>query len=253
MKRKNMLDAQIGEVAYLLTHRNNIETSIKDSLRRAVEERSKKDGTQPAWIREMIMGDETRAALSFEEQDDSAGIGGGYLVLIRGSTVPLEKGFRVAYERLDTSVALVEALRGHSFVEFPTLEVVREREWSEVGREWEPNDEEKEGESDESDKEEDQDAQERRIKRRKIDKEAGKRLLGGLKAYGEEDDGEGDSDPRNDPEKKHTGLLEMLDYSSDSSEASELEDMEVTPAHAGRTTLDLGSLGDDEEVDWDDE
>jgi HIT zinc finger len=243
-KRKNMSDSQTGDVVHLLTHRNNIETSLKDSLRRMVEERSK-NGTQPSWVREMIIGKEARV---IQEQDGSGGTLGGYVVLLRGSTGPLEKGVRVVYERLDTEVALVEALRGHSFVEFPTLEVIRERERSEVGREWGPNDKEKEGESDESE-EEDQEVQDRTIKRRKIDEEAGKRLLERLQVYGE-DDGESDSDPRADLEKKPTGLLGMLDYSSDSSEASELEDMETAPVQAGKTALDLG---EEEEVDWDDE
>jgi hypothetical protein len=197
------------------------------------------------------MGDETHAAISAEDQDTSGKTGNVYVVLLRGSAMPSEKGVHVAYERLDTSAALVEALRGHSFVEFPTLEVIHEREWSEVGHEWEPNDEEKEGESGGSDDRDDQDAQERIAKRRKIDEEAGKRLLGGLAVYiGEEDDEEGNSDYRAVPEKKQGALLEMLDYSSDSSEVSNLE---VAPTHAGKPPLDLGSLGEDEEVDWDDE
>jgi hypothetical protein len=244
-KRKNMSDSQTGEMVHLLTHRNNIETSLKDSLRRMVEERSK-NGTQPTWVREMIIGNEARAV---QEQHESGENLGGYVVLIRGSTVPLEKGVRMAYERLDTDVVLVEALRGHSFVEFPTLEVVREREWSEAGRAWGPNGNEKEGESDESN-EEDRETQGRIFKRRKIDEEAGRRLLERLQAYGEEDDGENDSDPRADPEKKPTGLLGMLDYSSDSSEASEVDDTEALPVQTGKTALDLG---EEEEVDWDDE
>jgi len=165
----------------------------------------------------MIIGNEARV---IQERDESGGTSGGYVVLIRGSTVPLEKGVQRAYERLDTGVTLVEALRGHSFVEFPTLEVIREREWSEVGHEWGPNGKEKEGESDESD-EEDRDAQERTLKRRKINEEAGKRLLERLQVYGEEEDGDSHSDPRADLERKPAGLLGMLDYSSDSSEASE--------------------------------
>ena len=256
-KRKKTLDAGTRGIIHLLTHRNDIITPIRDLLCRLVGDQSKKGTGLPAWIKEMINGGEVRNPLSIKEEESTRPTSDEYAVLIRSPAASLGKGIRASYERLDTEVTLMEALRGQSFAEFPTFEVVREREWTEVNRWWGTNTEH-EQEDDESDEEEDEEVQERRYKRRKVDEEAGKKLLGGLAAYGEEEDEEGNtsgSDLRAGLEKKTAGLLEMLDYSSGSSEASELEDANVVasvyPARA--TALDLGCLGGIDEADWEDE
>ena len=250
VKRKRILDDPAREVYTVLTHRNNIELPINDSLHRMIQERRKKDTNLPSWVDAILT---TNEKPSTDEVQNHERTKEGYVVLIRGSNGALPKGVDQTYEQVDPALPLVDALKGHTFAEFPSFEVVREQDWNLDTHEWD-----REG-SDED--ESDEDGEERRIKKLKIDEEGGKKLLGGLMVYGEEEDEEGagsDNTPATATtatakETKPTGLLGMLDYSSESSEASDSEDGDDTIALDATRILKAQLIGNEEEVDWDDD
>lgn len=245
-KRKRILKDPATEQVTLLSHRNNIDLPLGDSLRRVVQERSKKDGTLPGWIREMIKGGETSVG-------ETQGREMGYVVLIRSAMDVPKKGADPVYEELDPALALIDVLKGHTFAEFPTLEVVRKADWSAQGHEWEI-----EGGDDQSgDEDEEEQTEQRKTKRLKVDEETGKRLFGGLMGYGDPDDTESDDGNMGTAvkaETQPTSLLGALDYSSESSEASGSED-DIGGAPAQRlnpSALVGAATTDQEEVDWED-
>ncbi|PVG03467.1 hypothetical protein CPB86DRAFT_793398 [Serendipita vermifera] len=218
----------------LLSHRNELQTPLKDCLARAFQSKSKKEET-PLWIQDLI---QIEGVTTTTKEDDAnrtdhdrpATLPPPYQILISGPPMFHKTGINSSasvkrnFVALDKDATLVDALRTHTFVEFPTLEVISEKdaehiitrkdnlvededdEWELFARKRRLYDEEDEesGEdgsggssmnsSDEDEQEEEERAQEARRKRRKIDVEAGKNLINSLMAYGDEESEEDDGD-----------------------------------------------------------
>lgn len=206
----------------LLTHRNELHMRIGEGLRKAVAERKK--GALPDWVRKLVGADDDFRGESGEKSFRVSmkvaiprKIGSSKL-----KNLSKDELLKRRIVEVDAEATLEDALKGTSFVEFPTLEVTALEsvlELMEGGRETE------------EDEVEDEEVQ-RPTKRPKIDGEARKKLLGGLAAYGSED---GDSTSGEDDESRMTvdkvrGLraLQALDYESDSSEE---EDQEANAAN----------------------
>jgi len=156
----------------LLTHRNNINTSLL-TLARQVAERAlfKKEGSAPEWIRRLLSPD----------PDDPDSFTPPQFVMtaqMDPRTSLLQKSrHRAAHYRFDASKTLAALLRNTHFVEFPTIEVWEEFNGTIVNTQGAvtqfPEDEEP------------------KPKRRKLAAKAGKQAITGLLAgYGSEEDKE---------------------------------------------------------------
>lgn len=201
-----------------LTHRNELHMRIGEGLRKAVAERKK--GALPDWVRKLVGA-----------EDDGRGESGteSFRVSMKVA-IPRELGssklknlskdelLKRRIVEVDTEATLEDALKGTSFVEFPTLEVTALEGVLEQMKGG--------GETDE-DEVEDEEVQ-RPMKRPKIDVEARQKLLGRLAAYGSEDGGStgGENDESRAAVDKVRGFraLQALDYESDSSEEEDDQD-----------------------------
>jgi len=222
------------ECVDLLTHRNELHMRIGEGLRKAVAERKK--ALLPDWIRKLVgVDDDGRGKSRTESFRVSMKVAAPRE--LNGSKLKNLSKYEILKRRIvevDTEATLEDALKGTSFVEFPTLEVTALEgvlEQIEGG-----------GETEE-DEMEDEEVQ-RPTKRPKIDAEATRKLLGGLAAYGSEDEnstgGEiGESRVANDKVRGFRAL-QALDYESDSGEeddddqdANAVNDDDEMPSHAG--------------------
>jgi hypothetical protein len=240
-KNKKQEEIKSSDSFTLLSHRNELQTSLKDCLVRAFQGRSKKEES-PSWIRDLVdikgVDIEPGGTIAVEDDSNKAGVDRSslppYQILITGAPTfhRTDKNSSASVKRnfvtLDKEATLLDALRTHTFVEFPTFEVVSDKDAEHIRSgeddlaeedEWQLfdrkrrlyEDEEEESDGDDSDgsmsgsgdeEEEDEEdadrAQEARRKRRKIDAEAGKNLINSLMGYADEDsEGENESGNNN--------------------------------------------------------
>ncbi|KAJ3880209.1 hypothetical protein F5051DRAFT_324394 [Lentinula edodes] len=245
----------------LLTHRNN----IKNSLLSLVDEHITDRNILPLWLLELV--EEIPSPIPDTEKTMFS----PFDSLIRAPVLPMPPtalsitGTRpkTAYHRVSPTEPLLTALRNTHFVEYPTLDLWSQGEFS--GQlVYERGDIVSEDEPGEN--------PERRAKRRKIELKAGKKAISGLLGgYGSEDDSgqeEGEGVEKDDG-RAQNGLT-MLGAYADSDEETKIEmdsdededeDVaEVSPevllelmrkAQSGNSWMD-DSKDDDDRVDWGD-
>lgn len=247
----------------LLSHRNELDTSVYTSLHKILQERNtaKRDRkkqdpqrpipeTQPTTIGQSAEGMGSSRVPPWVSEMVHEGESCAYQVLIAAhdiveptSTTTNHPITRRRYREIQSATNFGEALKGMTIVEFPTFEVVPKGNYSAL----------LEGaEKDQSpadtirrlwafdENEEEEEFEERPRKRRKVDPEAGKKLLGGLLAYGEDDEDDSLVEaPLLTSEARPTGL--SLAYSSEDSEGSDSMNASQLPQ----------APPDGDEVDWD--
>ena len=253
----------------ILTHRNGLDTQAPAIIRACVTERNKKDPL-PNWLSGLLFP-ETSTKDQHPEWET---------VFLLSEPPPRPREPR-KYHLLDQSRTLREILKGHSFVEFPTIEVMSQSDYSaaasnvtcgstaalpiEVGA------------SDASHVDSgSEDETWHRRKRRKLDPDAGKQLLSGLMAYGSDTSGS-DGEPGRlrpgDAQADKPSVFDALgDYESDDLLSSEQEDSEAEeervlpaaekpqarassefmggPAPQGRPLVTVNNEDVNDEVDW---
>ena len=238
----------------ILSHRNELGSSIHTSLYKILREKKegKRDrkrrklqtdhtseeastGLVPPWVSEMVVEEEARAYQVLITADHTSGPSKA----TKNTTIP-----RKRYREVQSNTTFGEALRDLTVVEFPIFEIVPRGNYNAL-LEGVEEDASREDEVrklwafDEDENEEDEDIEERPRKKRKVDPEAGKRLFGGLTAYGEDDDDEGSNPSALVAGTQPSGLA--LAYSSEESEESGSED----------TVRHLDAPAELDEVDWD--
>ena len=169
-----------GSLTYsVLAHRYGLDTQVTGMIRSCVAERNKKDPL-PDWIYGLLPpGTSTE-----ERQSDGETV----LLLSEPPSRPREPR---QYHLLDPSRALGEVLKGRSFVEFPTVEVMSQADCDAITcdstaalRTYDASHDGSESES--------EDEKRHGKKRRKLDPDVGKQLLSGLMVYGSDTSGSED-------------------------------------------------------------
>jgi hypothetical protein len=211
----------VGSLTYsVIAHRNGLDTQVTAIIRTCVAERNKKDPL-PDWISELFPPGTSREGTESE----------GETVFLLSEPPPRPREPR-QYHHLDLSRTLGDVLKGHSFVEFPTVEVMSRAERDAVVFDVIESTAAlpiKIGAYDTSqDGSESEDETRQDKKRRKLDPNAGKQLLSGLMAYGSDTSGSdreladvGAGDRRAD---KPSVFDALGDYESDELQSSEEED-----------------------------
>ena len=92
----------------LLTHRNSLDAKISDILRRHCHNRCEK-GDIPSWVKSLIS--------SLETEDPEL-----VCLMCQHSDTPLNP-ISKAYHKLDPKQSLLKALRNRTFVEYPTIDI----------------------------------------------------------------------------------------------------------------------------------
>jgi hypothetical protein len=201
----------------LLTHRNNIKSSLISLLRSHIPcgRKSKKETTYPEWAKQLL----------YPDPDDPDSFTNPQCVMAAQIDPTSSTGYRVkkAHYSLDASRSLADLLINMHFVEFPTIEI-----WSEFlgatidtkgvmqRRETNPP------------------------KRRKLNREAGKQAIAGLLGgYGSESESE---------EKELRNVLEALgDYAgSDEEDIQPSNHGEGEDADNGLDATNVDGFSDDE-------
>ena len=258
-----------GSLTYsVIAHRNGLDTQVTGILRTFVAERNKKDPL-PDWISGLLPPGTSTEEMQSQSEGETV------FLLSEPPSRPREPR---QHHLLDQSRTLGELLRGRSFVEFPTVEVMSRADRDTVACDVVGStaalpinigayDASHKGSESESG---DETRQER--KRRKLDPDVGKQLLSGLMAYGSDSSGsDGDlarlrtGDGRAD---KPSVFDALGDYESDDLQSSEEEDIEaeepsVTGAEAPvggdlmggsapqrRSVVTVNDEDVDDEVDW---
>ena len=212
-----------GSLIYsVLAHRNGLDTEASTIIRTYVAERSKKDAL-PVWISGLLPSSESSTD---EEQLE--------VVYLLSEPPPRPREPR-RYQTFDPSRTLRDLLKGRSFVEYPTIEIMSRSDYDAVtatvtgltaahpiGISAEDGLDDDSGSEDET---------VHRRKRRKLDPDAGKQLLNGLLAYGSSDtsgsDGEAGRRGTGDTRAGMPSVFDALgDYESDDPESSEEEESE---------------------------
>ncbi|TDL29423.1 hypothetical protein BD410DRAFT_892718 [Rickenella mellea] len=228
-----------------LTHRNNMDMSLRQLVQGHVKERtkSKKDSELSEWLPSLVCLDDSEATPPL-------------CVMKLGTTanapalVP-HPSKRLAYHKLNWDKKLMSCLRHTQFVEFPTIEVMEEIAFDGVLVN-------KEGAVERDT------AKERMPKRRRVDVVAGKRVITGLLGdYGSDDEAE----EKGEEEPSALATLEHYSGSEDDAEERDMDaELQLEGDDPGRGTdlsLILNALhkdgtlqwdkdGDEEEVDWGD-
>lgn len=220
----------------MIAHRNGLDTQFTAVIRTCVTERNKKDPL-PDWIYGLFPPETSREAKQPEEET--------VFLLSEPPSRPREPR---QYHLLDQSQTLGELLKGRSFVEFPTVEVMSRADRDAVASDVVGSTAAlpiKIGAYDAShDGSESEDERRHENKRRKLDPNAGKQLLSGLMAYGSDTSGS-DGEPAclrsGDGRADKPSVFDALgDYESDELESSEEEDSEEEgPVRRGAESSDL--------------
>lgn len=240
--------------ATLLTHRNELSSTLADSLRKAVTERKK--GSFPEWVGNLIGLDgevfENRGREVFKIQME--GPLAPSIPTPRLKAASRKDLLKRSINELDPSATLLEAFKGLSFVEFPTLDVKCFDETA--GRSGSVPDGDDTG-SDQDTAEEEEEEPRQRAKRQKVDKEAGRKLLGGLAVYGSDEEVGSDDTASQPIARPRAPGLGMLDYESDESEdegdSDGAEGADRDSPSPARYMEEMKRWNEDEEaVDWDD-
>ncbi|KAL0949900.1 hypothetical protein HGRIS_009929 [Hohenbuehelia grisea] len=249
----------------LVTHRNNMETSLLKIIQTQVSERAKsrKDSACPPWLSPFVCPD----------PDDADAFQPPCCVMRAPAVVtrPSPRGHHTsapqAYFRLDPALKLSALLRHTSFVEFPTIEVHEEFSGPFVDASGEVADVEDTPSA---------------PKRRKLNAKAGKAAIAGLLGgYGSEDDEDGsdsartenvlsllggyqgsdgeDEEPAADTDGDLPAQVTVADAVIDEGDESEEEDVPLDPnvllelIKSSRADHDLLVAADqDEKLDWND-
>lgn len=209
----------------VLAHRNGLDTRVSAIIRTCVAERSKKD-PPPAWISRLLPSETSTEEKQLE-------MGAVYL-LSEPPTRPREPR---KYHTLDQSRTLRELLKGRSFVECPTIEVMSPSDYDAITTTVAEStaahpDEILADNAALHDDSGSEDETRHRRKRRKLDPDAGKRLLRRLLAYGSDDtsgsDGEAGRLRTGDTRAGKPSVFDALgDYESDDLQSSEEEESEA--------------------------
>ncbi|KAJ3788828.1 hypothetical protein GGU10DRAFT_261857 [Lentinula aff. detonsa] len=240
-----------------LTHRNNTKTPLLSLVANQVRDRHKHATEQsifPSWLLEFV----EEISTSDSEQTTSS----PFDSLIRAPILPTALTItgtrpKAAYHRILPTVSLLTALRNTHFVEYPTLELWPQGEFSGIIA-----DQHAETQAHDS-----SEMAERRAKRRKIELKAGKKAISGLlDGYGSQDESGQEGEEKAEDDRQAQSGLKMLGAYSDSDdqdgkiEVDSDEDVEVSPEvllelmrkAQGRSPWPDDSK-DDERVDWGDD
>ncbi|KAJ3743339.1 hypothetical protein DFH05DRAFT_1198383 [Lentinula detonsa] len=278
-----------------LTHRNSIKTPLLSLVanqvrdrRNAEQKRDKSKGKQkaaadtdkhvtgqsifPPWLLEFV----EEISTSDSEQTTSS----PFDSLIRAPILPTAltiTGTRpnAAYHRILPTVPLLTALRNTHFVEYPTLELWPQGEFSGIIADQHAETQAREAfgqqliyeRGDLRPEDDSSEMAERRAKRRKIELKAGKKAISGLlDGYGSQDESGQEGERKAEDDRPAQSGLKMLGAYSDSDdqdgkiEVDSDEDVEVSPEvllelmrkAQGRSSWPDDSK-DDERVDWGDD
>jgi hypothetical protein len=260
-----------GRLTYsALAHRQGLDIRVSSIIRTCVAERSKKDSL-PEWVCRLLPSTSETSTVEKQPEEETV------FIL---SEPPLRPREPRQYHFLDQSRTLGELLKGRSFVEFPTIEIMSRSDHEmvlsnvaglsaalpiDIG-----------ADSASGGGSESEDETRNRRKRRKLDPDAGKQLLSGLMAYGSDTSGSDNEAARPPPtagdgQGDKPSVFDALgEYESDdlqsaeedSNEADESAGMatETARAHAGggvdgsasqrRPVVMVDDEGVNDEVDW---
>ena len=230
----------------VLTHRNSINTPLLDLIQSHIKERANSKNC-PEWIKSLVLPNpDDSDSFTPPECVMTAQLDPGVIVLANSRN-------RKAYYRFDLSQTLSFLLRHTHFVEFPTIEIWEEFKGTVVNTQGTVTQQ--------------SDNEERRPKRRKLSKKAGKKAISGVVGYGSdeeaprnglsllggygesdeevqttpmlmddglgEEDAEGDTDNECDEDLDPSTLLEMLRQVQGGRWAENIEDDEVDWGDSG--------------------
>lgn len=183
----------------LLTHRNTLNTSLSDLLQQhLLTKNGDPDSSIPDWVRELVPAPSSTPSTSKEDLPDIV-----YLLLKHPPTPPKNH-----YHPLDVSLSLEQLLRKKRFIEWPTVHISLADEFDEghiIGQET-------------PDTRED-DLPSYPYKKRKLNPQAGKKVLSGLVGgYASDSDAEDDDEDAEgsdeDAEGEADGMMGLLEYES---------------------------------------
>ena len=197
----------------LLTHKNNIKSSLLTLLRSHMKKdgkfQSRKESSYPQWVKSLVNPD--------SDDDDSESFTNPQCVM----QALISHQLRAAYYPFDPSQPLIKLLRHTHFVEFPTIEIWEDFQGILVDTQGVVR----------------QLEDERQPKRRKMNARAGKLAIKGLLGdYGSEND---------DQEDKAPNLLAALDnYGESGEEEDEGLNVDIGSDDEGEVKVDPGMLLD---------